>query len=196
MVFILLAGWKAEKWRVQSTYSWWERFPLPYRLPTHTLSLCLQHSILLWWVITAWSKSASVCICVPLAQLQEPWVGALRALDVAGEALAAMTLRQLFSIRKKGEDWALKDPCVRVWSQKKSWDVSGHCSLFWSSWESWLRRFLEGSGDWQCQIYRRRGSAHKAVTIGHTVLEGFIAVLQEPCWLIAPVSTCNVTEHI
>lgn len=56
--------------------------------------------------------------------------------------------------------------------------------------------FLEGSGDGQCQSHRKRGSAHRAVTMGHAGLEGFIAVLQEPRWLIAPESICDVTEHV
>lgn len=34
--------------------------------------------------------------------------------------------------------------------------------------------FLEGSGDGQCQSHRKRGSAHKAVTMGHTGLEGLL----------------------
>jgi len=48
--------------------------------------------------------------------------------------------------------------------------------------------FLERSGDQQCQIYRKRGRADKAVTIGHSVLVGFTAVLQDLCWLVALIS--------
>lgn len=59
-----------------------------------------------------------------------------------------------------------------------------------------LEELAEVSGAWQCQTHTRRGSAHKAGTMGHTVLEGFMAALPEPCWLIAPASTGSVTEHI
>lgn len=48
MFFILLAGWKAEKYRVQSTYSWWERLP-PSLHTSHLYLVSMptaQHSLL------------------------------------------------------------------------------------------------------------------------------------------------------
>lgn len=36
--------------------------------------------------------------------------------------------------------------------------------------------FLEGSGDQQCQIYGKRRKADKAITIGHPIFVGFIAI--------------------